>query len=252
MYEKVCYDNSFLKMVVLRIDFPSAVPSLTNDLPVKLANAALNRFPIQEPLKTLSHELMLSPEKIEHRQSEAIEWQFHGRDREKTLTIAPTVMLIKRNRYSTYEELKDEFDSVAGALFAQEPELEASRMGLRYVNRIEIEDGEPLRWSKYINDNLLGLFDHFTDPRVLTRVMHVVEMKNEQVNVKFQFGMPNPDFPSAIRRRHFVLDLDGYVQGPQGLDELNANIEEAHARIQNLFEESITKDLREAMRHGEG
>lgn len=250
MYEDVCYNNSFLKAVILRVDFPTPVPSLTNNLPVKLANAALARFPIQEPKKTLSHELMLSPEKIEHRQSEAIEWHFHGRERDKTLTIAPAVVLIKRDRYSTYEELREEFDSILEPLFTLEPEIEASRVGLRYINQIDIEDDEPLRWSKYIDPRLLGLFDRFPDPNELARLMHVVELKRDDLNIKFQFGMPNPDFPSTIRRRLFVLDLDGYAQGPQGLDELKAHIESAHSHIQELFESSITDDLREAMRHG--
>ena len=250
MYEDSCYNNSFLKAVILRVDFPTPVPSLTNELPVKLANAALERFPIQEPRKTRSHELMVSPEKIQHTQSEAIEWHFHGRQRDKTLTIGPTVLLVNRGRYSTYEELREEFDAVLKTLFSLEPEIEGSRLGLRYINQIEIGDDEPLRWSKYIDNRLLGLFDRFTDPTVLTRAMHVVEFQHGEIGLKFQFGMPNPDFPSPIRRRQFVLDFNGYVQGPQGLEELSSNIEAAHERIQDLFEQSITDDLREAMRHG--
>jgi uncharacterized protein (TIGR04255 family) len=94
---------------------------------------------------------------------------------------------------------------------------------------------------------MLGLLNFFRDREHLSRIFHIVEFRFEDLNVKFQFGLPNPDFPSAIKNPRFVLDLDGYVQGPQDYSEIIANIDLEHAQIQRLFEESITDELRRIM-----
>jgi uncharacterized protein (TIGR04255 family) len=59
--------------------------------------------------------------------------------------------------------------------------------------------------------------------------------------------MPNPDYPAIIKRPVFVLDLDAYVQMAHDLAESLQYMEEAHTRIQDLFERSITQQLRERM-----
>lgn len=59
--------------------------------------------------------------------------------------------------------------------------------------------------------------------------------------------MHNPDFPAPIRKKIFVLDYDAYCEGLQDMEDIKKNIDVFHDKIENLFEENITKKLREKM-----
>lgn len=247
MYANVRYEKPFLKEVVVRVDFSAPIDPLGKSLPNKVAKSAVQHFPISEPRKAFSEELQFSADRIRRTRDEITEWNYHGRDREKRLAISPAFVFATYTRYTTYEDLKADFLSVLESIFKSYPEVGGSRLGLRYINSIEISQGNPFAWSEYIDESLLGLFSRFTDREPLSRLFHIVEFKFDDVNVRFQFGMPNPDYPALIRKPIFVLDLDGYVHGLQNLAEVSENIDRIHAHIQRLFEASITNRLREIM-----
>lgn len=169
MYEDVCYPRAFLKEVIVRVDFSSPVEALTTTLPAKVGNAALARFPVSEPRKTLAEELQLSAEAIQRKRHEATEWNYYGRNREKRLVIASNVVFATYSQYSTYEVLKEDFLSVLSVLFPAFPDVRASRLGLRYINNIDV-DGDPLQWAEYIDVALLGLFSRFNDREHVSRL----------------------------------------------------------------------------------
>lgn len=247
MFEEVCYKKSLLKEVIVRVDFSSPVEDLATTIPPKVGNAALARFPVSEPRKAIAEHLQMSAKAIKHNRQEFTEWNYHGKNREKRLVISPSVTFATYSRYSTYEVLKEDFLSILSVLFPAFPDLRASRLGLRYINHIEQSGADPLQWNEYIDKGLLGLFERFTDRQHVSRLFNIAEFNFDDLQVKFQFGAPNPDFPASIRRPLFVLDIDAYFQGLQELGELSANMDRAHERIQALFEESITDRLREAM-----
>jgi uncharacterized protein (TIGR04255 family) len=248
MHENVCYESPFLKEVIVRIDFASPVEALSGNIPSKIGNEALSRFPISEPRKMLTQELQFSDKKLSHRRQEFMEWNYHGIDREKRLKIAPNFVLASFFRYSSYELLKDDFVSIIEKIFSAYPDLRGSRLGLRYINKLDPRDANPFEWAAYIDQRILGLFSRFTDREHITRLFNITEFKYDDIQVKFQFGAPNPDFPAVIRRPLFVLDIDAYVQGLQDFAEITGNMDRAHDRIQTLFEESITDELRGLMR----
>ena len=84
-YDDICYQNSFLKEVIARIDFAAPITSLRTNIPQKVANAAIERFPIFEERKALAQELQVSSSEVHHKREEFSEWNYHGRDREKRL-----------------------------------------------------------------------------------------------------------------------------------------------------------------------
>jgi uncharacterized protein (TIGR04255 family) len=77
--------------------------------------------------------------------------------------------------------------------------------------------------------------------------MHVAELQSGDIDVRFQFGMPNPDYPAVIKRPQFVLDMDAYVKTSHDLGGSVQYIEQAHSLIQELFERSIADKLRRHM-----
>jgi uncharacterized protein (TIGR04255 family) len=232
--------------VIVRVDFSAPIEELGRGLQPRIKEAALRAFPISEPKRVKAQELQFGKGGVRHVESEVTEWHFYGRDREKRLTVSPISLLATYSSYTSYEVLRDEFSTVLTALCEAFRDTTASRVGLRYINNVE-KDGEPFVWNQFIDNGLLGLLTRFADPDHVNRIFHIVEYLYDDLGVKFQFGLANPDFPAMIRKALFVLDFDGYTQGSQDLREILTNIERAHERIQDLFEHSITDNLRQTM-----
>ena len=72
-----------------------------------------------------------------------------------------------------------------------------------------------------------------------------LEIKNDEIMLKFQYGMSNPDYPALIKKKIFVLDLDASFTGILKHHEIESYIIKQHTVIQNQFEFSITEKLRE-------
>lgn len=247
MYEEVCYEKPFLKEVIVRIDYLAPIEGLERALPAKLAKVASDRFPIAEPAEGLAQELQLGAGEIHHKETRFKHWNFFGKDREKQFSLAAPSMFVTHSRYSTYEVLKEDWSAVVDAVAKAFPEVRAGRFGLRYVNHIEIEGIPPTAWADYIAADLIQADAFFYKPVHLTRLLHLAELRYGDLQLRFQFGMPNPDFPAVVRRPLFILDFDAYIQVAQDLPESLNLMDEAHGRIQELFEQSITNPLRERM-----
>ena len=157
-------------------------------------------------------------------------------------------MFVSYLKYTTFESLSDDFIAVLEPLGSFYPELHGNRLGIRYINNIELPAHDPMDWSAYIDAGLLGLFDRFNEDRAaIARLFHIAEFKYDDMLVKFQFGIPNPDFPAPVRQSAFILDIDAFVPGLIEFSDVEGIISMAHSHIQGLFESSITDALREKM-----
>jgi len=250
-FDTVCYKRNFLKNVIARVDFPSPVEGLKDQVPSRISKKILKTFPIAEPKKVIARELMLSPNSLKQKELEMTEWHFHGKDRTKTLTIIPSAIFVEYRAYRDYETLREEFLNAVGLIFENYKDVVGSRLGLRYINEIALDEANPLSWNDYLNEKMLYLLHFYPDPQVLSRVFSNVEMNFGEFNVRYQFGIHNPDFPATIRKKQFIVDIDAYSQGVQEYGEISVNLKTFHDRIQELFEMSITDSLRRIMNDGE-
>jgi uncharacterized protein (TIGR04255 family) len=196
----------------------------------------------------VARELQLTSDKVTQRETRFKQWNFFGKEREKHLSLASPFVFVSYKQYTTFDNMNAEFAAVVSALDTAFPDARVSRFGLRYINSIEIPDlANPTAWNEYISADLIRTLSFFSDTDRLTRLIQVAELKYEDLNVRFQFGMPNPDYPAPMKRPQFVLDLDAYVQTAHDLRESLQYMDHAHQRIQDLFERSITDKLRERM-----
>lgn len=246
-YERTRYAKPFLKDVILRIDFGSRVEPFMSALPQKIAHAALLKFPISEPKRARTQEITFGGAALEAKTEDSMQWIYHGRNREKTLTITPETFLITNRQYESFEKFREDLDHIINALFQDQPDLSVSRIGLRYINVLETPGDSPLTWGDYVNEDMLGIIDMHKDAQALSRAFHIVEFNYDGQHVKFQFGIANPDYPAPIRRRQFVLDIDSYFMGALIQDDVARCVDAAHVKIQTLFEESVTQKTRDLM-----
>lgn len=247
MSKPICYNNPFLKEVIFRIDFPTPLENVNTAVPSTVLREIMRAFPIAEPQTVQSQELQISMETVSSSIQEMKKWVYHGREREKSMILESQSLTMTIKRYETYDGAISEFKAVLDALFRESRDLFSSRIGVRYINSIDLNESEPLEWSEYLNEDILGIVSFHASENV-SRVFHVLEYNFDGQSLKYQFGLPNPDYPAVIRKKQFILDLDSYFTGAFDEREIYDCIGSCHRKIQELFEKSITDKTRDLMR----
>lgn len=245
--EKICYKHNYLASVIARIDLLLPNPNLSNGLPKDVLDKINEYFPIPEPKTKIQQELQLSTRMIKRDTQKIVEWNFHGNEREKTFTVVPNAIFAKWTKYKSYEDFKNEFTQIAIMFFKHYKESHLNRIGIRAINEINITDDNPLDWKKYINNLLLHHFEFGPDIASFSRVFHNIEYNYKDYNFRFQFGMHNPDYPSIITKKIFILDFDAYYRGLFDPTQINDYCDKFHDKIQEYFELCITDELRTKM-----
>ena len=248
MYEETCYQDSFLKEVIFRVDFPAPLEVLEKAVPKALGKAIKKWFPILEPRKAHTQEFQFTGPSFQAKSSEIMQWIYYGKEREKSLILDAGSLVISVKSYKTYEELVEAIDSVLKSFFEEFKDVSVARIGLRYINLIDINEPEPLSWKEYINEEILGIIDFHSDKQFLTRLFHIVEYNFDGLAVKYQFGLANPDYPALIKKKQFVLDIDAYSYGSFDYGDVMVCMNDAHGKVQEIFEKSITDNLRQLMK----
>lgn len=241
------YRRNFLKAVFIRVDLLSPLPGIEVALPAPLTVAAIPAFPIPEPRDIFNREIKFGPKGVvTSSEEQSKEWRFHGKERTKTLTIGPRVVAVKHTTYQAYENVKTEFIGILDQLADLFPDVKSQRVGLRYVNEIKLDEINPTSWSSYLAPQLLSVFEFPPEDHrpALSRVLHNLELSFADFNLRYRFGMHNPDYPAPIRQKLFILDFDAYTKSVVEIKEVGRLLDNFHACIQRYFEQSITDDLR--------
>ena len=241
---KIQYKRNFLSEVIARVDFVQSIDELSQTIISKVEKKVLKNFPIPEPQKTLRATAKIENNQLTSTNDEIVNWIFRGESRDKVLSITSNWMFTSYVKYPGYAILRKDFGDVTKALMSAYPSIRINRLGLRYVNLLEFPSGDPFDWGKYIDPNLIGSYDFFEDKFSLTRLLHLAELGFPDFNLKFQYGLFNPDFPARIKQKKYVLDFDAYYAGLMDNSDVLSSLDLFHEKIQGLFEKSITEEFR--------
>ena len=241
------YKKDFLNKVIVRVDFDTPLPIAASGPAKGIYGTVKERFPITEEKKLIGKELLIGPDVTKERSIESKEWHYYGKNREKHLTISPNVMFIEYNKYEYYEMLREDFLSVSDALFNAYPKLQVKRLGLRYIDNIDIAEGNPTEWDKYLKPELNTIFAIAEKKEIISRAFHVLEFNYGEDLLRFQFGMFNPDYPAPIKKKIYTLDHDMYVAILLDKKDIGETLDRFHEKINRSFEEVITNELRKVM-----
>ncbi len=243
--DKICYKNTPLKRVIIKIDFLEKVEKLNEVLPKELIDVIKKSFPIIEPRDVVARELQISNENITQNNTNTKEWHFHTLERNASLVIKENSFAIQINNYISFQSIMEVILEIKNIFFTHFGGLMSRRIGLRYINEIKINEPNPLEWTEYINSNLLSIFNATPNPENISRAFHNLELKYDDVLLKFQYGIHNPDYPAVIKKKVFILDLDASFSGILSQHEIDNYLTKQHQIIQNQFEYSITQSLRD-------
>ncbi len=244
------YKKNYLTDAILRIDFENPIKDFNDNLDESFESEILKYFTLKDVKEAFTETIEIVPgtEKINRQKSKFKKWNFYGNKKMKEFCITKDFLFITFKKYLNYEDFITPFMSALNVLKIQY-DFSAKRIGMRYINNIEIEEPNPFEWKDYINKDLLTIFNVPESKNEISRALHILELNYEtdDIKLKYQYGMHNPDYPAIIKKKVYVLDIDAYKVGNLAIDEIEYIIPLLHDKIESLFEKSITQKLREKM-----
>lgn len=249
------YSQAPLKLVAFQIRFPQ-VPSLDNVTPLPAITDALREhYPILGPPPVV--EVELTPGMAQQRTRGS---RFMNRSRTWSVTLTSEAIAVETSRYLRYELFAEQVEWVLRQVNAIAPLPAVTRLGLRYIDEIDIEGVDELEhWRPWINKDLLvgGLLDGYRTHDYLATVTLGVDALRRMVIRYGRVSQPVVE-PNGVLRidnnpqgPYFLLDIDSFWE-PSADKYLEFNTEEVfdvclelHDPVRDIFERAITPALRE-------
>ncbi|MCX6678020.1 MAG: TIGR04255 family protein [Methanothrix sp.] len=101
------YKKNFLSSVIIKIEFYDNLP-INEELPQGLIDIATKNFPLFEPKPFIRKKYDFSNKGMKEAETfEGTNWIFHGKNREKSLTLEQAAVSIKYSKYSSFDDLKE-------------------------------------------------------------------------------------------------------------------------------------------------
>lgn len=250
------YKKNYLTDIVLRVDFAAVEETIKCGLNTVVTEKCLKDFPIQEVKEIEKNEVVINSgtKLTETVKSEKMkEWHFWGINREKQLVIASNCFILVFKTYSCFDDLKQTFLNVFNSFCEYYPNVKIHRIGLRYVNQVNMPSEKTDRktwydfWNKYFSLSLTNGLQIVDDDEALSRYITSVEMNYGKFMLRCQYGILNPDYPAINKRQSFLFDTDVYAVGLYELCEISDIIDEFHQKSNKWFENSIKTALRKKM-----
>ncbi len=242
---EICYKRNFITEAISKVEFLNPLKALNETLPKKFSDSIKDLFPIAESKEIINNVVELTNTGAVNKTSEkSIEWIFWDKERNKRISLNKDFLILVQHKYESYEVFESDFKVAFNSLCEVFDDLTYKRYGMRFINNIRIDEPDPLNWDDYINKNLLASINIPKDKERISRTFHTLEMNYETFNLRYNFGIHNPDYPAIIKQKVFVLDLDAYHNGIQNQRDVLDNMSIFHDKIQEFFEFSITEDFR--------
>ncbi len=243
------YKNNTLSTVIFRVDFVSPI-NVDDD---GLDKACMSIYPVKQT-ETINEENVTTSfnEKgemsIERNVVSFANKKYSDRQLMRYITVSPKYVLTEVTNYISYEDIRTTFISVFDAIRKANPDVVVSRIGMRYVNQIDLSSYKKTTRKSFVKQNLFeSVYDDIIDDSLSARTQHLAEIIIDDYRVRCVTGLFNPDYPAAIKRNIVTLDFDAFIQGNVDSSDVASYLDKFHDSIQVLFEESILAKQREQM-----
>jgi uncharacterized protein (TIGR04255 family) len=245
------YEKNFLSRVIFRVDFPKILDLDLKEPTAEFQKNIIEKYPKvkERHIDNVKFKLTLNGKDTgSSEQQTELAWEFTDKENKKKVFISSDNVSIEYiHYYGGFEELNEDINLIFGNLIEFYTVKISNRVGLRYINEIEL-DGSKFEWSSLLKPHIHNPTTEFipqTDN--VLRSMHLLDVKEEEFDLKFQFGMWNSEYPSPISRKEFVLDYDCILEKEIEISEIFPVSDELHKTVKKWFENSIDDGLREEM-----
>lgn len=246
--EKKKYKNNFLKKVIYKVNFDET-NEISEDSIRKYKEALGSNY---DPLSLIEQKGLI----IQGKGSDFSTvpdnhsiWKIEAKDGTHFVEIDRSSFAIIFNDYDRFSSAYTHIETTFNQFFEQINSIkDIRRVGLRYVNEIEIKAADFTKWSDFIQECLTKHFDFYQDTSKLRRSMHSdVIAYDEDTSINLNYGIFNKYFPAPIVEPQFILDIDAYSTFAVKVQDCLGMLKKYNEAIAIYFERSITEGLREKM-----
>lgn len=244
------YKKNFLTDVIFRVDFP-IVLDIVENTPKEFQNKIMNDFPILEPIQQFGVRIEKKDSDINTFTANKTTWRFLSPNKNHIVELDSEFLAVVYKNYDNFTNFKKTVSKIVKTFIQLYPKLAINRLGLRYINQIQLEETDFFVWQDYINKSLITNLDFFENKNDLRRAMQVYEIKPEdEVNMNIQCGIFNSSFPAPVNKKEFALDYDCYTKTQLTSSQIIDNLTKFNEIIGKYFERSITDKLRGVLNDG--
>lgn len=245
----VKYKKNFLTNVICKIDFDPEL-SIKNEPPSKFQEKIKKDFPhlVENELNEYKTSFSKNENVIESFRAPLYVFKDSKTKAVKVINLSYKYLIIEFFQYKSFEEFVECVRNVID-VFSELYEIsEFSRLGLRYINEIKINKGNPFDWTNLINSSLINATNDFfyNDRSNICRAISQIILDYDHFKMNFNYGLYNSEFPNKISRKDFVLDYDCYTANIEKKDSYEY-LNKFHEKINEEFEKSIEEGLRKEM-----
>jgi len=243
------YKSNKLSKVIFRLDFEKIeLGSLE-----KFNNTELKKaFPTygQKKVTEGNIEVNLKDGKVIQKNSEFAAYSFENDKKNKRFEVCEKYIFLEYDKYSNFKEVLNDAKSIIERFIVLFEVKTINRMGLRYINEVNLNEKNALDWKKYINNDLMGNINFIKgNSKKISRSMGQIVFREEEGDLTFNFGIFNKQYPNEVVTKEFILDYDCYSRLPFEVSEENIlnKLEKYHSYIGMLFESSINDGFRKLL-----
>ena len=242
------YQSNYLTHVIFRVDFPKILRLDRTDPPAQFQDAIMGSFPHLNERKTRSLSIDMQNSSAVAKREEMPQWEFMNKEKTQKIIIESTSFVQEFLKYTRFPEFFDVLKETLESFFQIYPMSICTRLGLRYINRIKIDTGDPLNWENLLFTPLYETdIKLIADPNTLKRSMHSLESKEGKYNLRFNYGIFNSEYPNPVAIKEFILDYDFYYDEEEETSRIFDIVKEFNMIITKWFEKSISDGLRSNM-----
>lgn len=230
--------NDFLKNVIFKVDFLDEI-KLSSTTIDKFQDDFSDDFPSFKPEDMVLFEMTMGQVEKTTKEKRFKIFSFNDDTIGNTIRIEPKAIIIDVKNYSTFDEFKQIILKTIQILEPENSSAIASRIGLRYINQLIIDEGNPFDWNEIIKEPLTSMINFVEIKEELSRLIGVIELNRSDYFIRFQYGWFNSEYPSPIAKKEFVLDYDCYSEDEIGISSIFSQVELFHRAIKKLFKDSM-------------
>ncbi|MBQ7000986.1 MAG: TIGR04255 family protein [Oscillospiraceae bacterium] len=248
-YDMRRYTNNTLSTVIFRVDFVKPI-NVEDDT---LDKACMDIYPVMQ--REVMNEQTVTTNfnekgemSVERSVSTFTNKKYSNRQLTRYIKVSPKFVLTEVKDYVSYADTSATFAAVFEAIRKSNPNAVISRIGMRYINQVDLSAYKKTARKNYVKSSLFeSAYDSAIENALQARTQHLVELVIDDYRVRCVTGLFNPDYPAAIKRNIVTLDFDAFIQGNVDSADVAAYLDKFHTSIQALYEESILSKQRDQM-----
>lgn len=155
-------------------------------------------------------------------------------------------IILTSNKYKDNSIYKDRLSRIVKLLTVKHPDLAASRIGMRYINKFPCS--KPADIGKYLNTSDANNIKSSLKREDISRTMLVHEYQHGDFQTRIQCGIPNKFYPSVITNYELVLDIDVYGVGAQPITRWEESVRDYNHGAYLYFTKYVNPTIMESLR----